>query len=554
MSLTWKIFSGGALSPEDVLLTDAPGELERRGLPGAEVTAAPGEEIDAGAAFGFDSGVGKTAAAFTEIFAEAEETREFGFAAEWFFQLSVDGKIVFSCLEEGNGTKDGPLAHTAKIRLHKGRNLIAFFIRGGNRGLYFHFMELPPAGMPRKWKKDLIGRLFPPELSLRVLPTVTGVTETSAVISAEMGSPALMRLKYRPAGSEEPFAVTRNAAAGLFRSDPFQQFPLTGLRGGTEYEYMLEASGNCRDFGFRAGPFTFRTDSDRREHSLLLIGDTHQSVRQLDRFFRALAADRRSGKPDRLVHLGDIRSNYDDFDVFPDEYLAVQQQYFDNAIPCVFLRGNHEYRGEESGKFADRFGPTYGFFRLGEVCYLLLDTGWDLDGTGKEFPARENMRSFMEEQKRWLLDITASSAWKEAAYHVALAHAPMWSTSRSIREYVRFLAGDLFLGEKPAHRLDLWLCGDVHRAARLDVGTQNIRTLRRDERGEDAARQGYIPCPVVTLNAPNPVMPENSALRLDADASGVHVKHFFPGGETIDDFIIRPGGKVETVNSTLSVF
>jgi len=557
-ALTWRIFAERSLLPEDLRRRNAEAELAARGLL-PRTSSADGEgAVDIGALFGFGAGTGEAAAAFAVLDSAEECRKEFGFSAEYFFELSVNGHVVFSCLEEGSGADDSPLAHTAQIPLHKGRNVIAFYIRGGTRGLYFHFLELPRRGIARRWKTDLSNYLFPPELSLRSLPLITGMSAESAVISVEMNSPALIRLNLRRRGEADLCTVLQNSSSGLFCNDAFQQFRLSGLTPATEYEYVLEACGDGRTYAFRSAPFSFRTDDpEETEHLLLLTADTQIPAKRLDGIFRRAAALLGGETPDRFIHLGDFRSIYNRFDDFTDEYLAAQQRYLDPGIPCVFLRGNHEYRGKESMTFAERFAPFAGFFMLGKVLYFHLDSGWDLDGTGRDSPARADLDGYIAAQKRRLRSIVASPEWRQAEYHVAFSHGlPGRNVSASMTRYANELAGEFFLGSRPAYRLDLWICGDLHWASRLDVAAQHYLCawrlpMRGAERTSDdlVAPTAPTPFPVVILNGPRAeaegFRSECSVVKLHAGERGLHLQHYLANGMLLDDFTVVSGGKVD---------
>ena len=561
-ALTWRIFAERSLLPEDLRRRNAEAELAARGLL-SRTSSADGEgAVDIGALFGFGAGIGEAAAAFAVLDSEQECRRDFGFSAEWFFELTVNGHVVFSCLEEGNGADDSPFAHTAQFPLKKGRNVIAFYIRGGRRGLYFHFLELPRRGIARRWKTDLSNYLFPPELSLRSLPLITGMSAESAVISVEMNSSALIRLNFRRRGGTEPFTALQNSAAGLFRNDAFQQFRLSGLTPATEYEYMLEACRDGREYTFTAGPFAFRTDDpEAAEHLLLLTADTQIPAKQLDGFFRRAAALLERETPDRFIHLGDFRSIYNRFDDFTDEYLAAQQRHLTAEIPCVFLRGNHEYRGWESMIFAERFAPFAGFFVLGKVLYFHLDSGWDLEGTGLDSPARADLDGYIAAEKRRLRTIVDSPEWRRADYHVAFSHGlPGRNFSASMTRYAEELAGELFLGESPAFRLDLWICGDLHWASRLDVAAQRyLCAWRLPIRGAERTSDDLVsptaptPFPVVILNGPRAeaegFRSECSVVKLHAGERGLHLEHYLESGMLLDDFSIVPGGGIDVHRS-----
>ena len=570
----WQVWADDTFTPEDALLLSAgDGGFLRGRAPCILRTDGTTGFADAAGALRLASGAGHRVIVRGLIRARGGQTVPVGTSAEWYYQLNVNGKAVFSCLTEGNGVMDGPFSHVVRLPLEEGENIITFFIQGGNRGLYFHFLPLPEPLRNTAFRKGLNDYHFPPEPVLRTLPLLTEMTGSSVTISVEMKTEALIRLKYRRAGTKQEFAVIRNAVGGLFHNDSFQQFRLSGLRPGTRYEYEIEASPDYREFSFRAGPFFFSTDDpDQAEHMLLLTGDTQFSAAETEKFFAKLTGGLPAEKPARFIHLGDIRNDYAEFHGFTDGYLTAQQKYIRHDVPCVWLRGNHEYSGAAAAVFPGRYGKTYGSFVLGQVFYLVLDTGWDLEGTGSPFPAREDLDAFIREEKRWLTEAVKSPAWKKARYHVVLAHAtPGFDFSASISRYVETLVKDLFLGKAPAYRIDLWLCGHTHWAARLDTATQKYLVpylhpgacfpetgggyarLRRDGSVPDyiCPVRHFVRFPVIAVNGPNIVGKGCSFLELRAGADGLHLRHIFPPREIFDEIVIGKNGKTTIAGTTL---
>ena len=573
-STEWQAWADDAFTPEDALsLSAGDDSFLRERKPCALKTDKATGFADAARALKLAAGAGQRVIVRGIIRSAGRQTVPVGTSAEWYYQLNVNGKAVFSCLKDGNGVMDGPFSHVVRLPLKEGENIITFYIRGGNRGLYFHFLPLPEPLRDISFRKGLNDYHFPPEPMLRNLPLLTGMSDSSVTISVEMKTEALIRLKYRRAEARQEAVVVQNTVGGLFRNDSFQQFRLGGLQPGTRYEYRIEASPDYREFSFEAGPFFFRTDDpDRVEHTLLLIGDTQLTAAETENFFAKLAGGLPPERPARFIHLGDIRGNYAEFHGFTDSYLTAQQKYICHDVPCVWLRGNHEYCGAAAAVFPERYGKTYGSFVLGQVFYLILDTGWDLEGTGSPFPARENLDGFIGEEKRWLDEIVKSPAWQKARYHVVLAHAtPGFDFSASISRYVEVLVRDLFLGAEPMYRIDLWLCGHTHWAARLDTATQKYLVpylhpgacfpetgagyarLMRDGSVPDyiCPVRHSVPFPVVAVNGPNIVGKGCSFLELRADADGLHLRHIFPPREVFDEIFVGKNGSPQIISTNL---
>ena len=547
-STSWRIRADKGVSPESARAISG----GKHALPsgGRTVSTDAGGFADVGARFPELLEAGKTRgiAAWTILESDRKQVISAGTAAEWFFQLNVNGETVLDCLEAGNGSMDGPFGHIVHIPLRKGKNIVSFFIRGGNRGVYFYFLPLPEP-CPSPWlKKGLTNYLFPPETALRTRPVVFGVSHNAASVLVELKTPALIRLKYREAGTDSRFRIRQNTLYGQYRNEPCQSFRLTGLKPGTDYEYEVEASADSVKYDFSAGPCCFRTDDpEKTEHRLLLTADTHLSAVQLDAFFREFRNKLGNGPIDRFAHLGDMQGNYEDFSRFTDGYLTIQQKYVDPRIPCVFVRGNHEYFGSDSAQFVGRFGRPYGSFTLGNTYFLVLDTGWDMDGTGKCTPLRADLNALMKEERAWLLKAVRSKEWRQAKVHVVLAHAtPGPDFSESIGDCIERLIPDLFLGKKPAYGIDLWLCGHTHWASRLDVKKQEYLVAYERNSGQNDSRppriKHYTPFPVVIANGPNPYRGDCSILELVTSRDGLRLRHWLQNGDLIDDIRLGSSG------------
>lgn len=90
------------------------------------------------------------------------------------------------------------------------------------------------------------------------------------------------------------------------------------------------------------------------------------------------------------------------------------------SVPCHFVRGNHEWRGEKKDQLAElmSFGEEefYRAFTLNGVRFVLLDTFEEAKGKYEPFIERQAA------ENEWLKREIASSAWKKAAARIVIMH------------------------------------------------------------------------------------------------------------------------------------
>lgn len=254
-----------------------------------------------------------------------------------------------------------------------------------------------------------------------------------------------------------------------------------------------------------------------------------------------------------LVSLGDVNHSFDDF----------KQEYFETYLksilpssktaPCVIpVRGNHEWRGQESSDFTRYFDTPYRAISAGNTCLIVLDTGEDKSPSPKSPYTMSNVDTdYMAGQKKWLQELVKSDAFQKATFRIVLAHGPavILSPKSYMGKAVEQLAGDLFLGEHPAHQIHLWLSGHVHTLLRYLPDTNEIRSIAN---GKDP-KLVKIPTPesnriarfpVVTLDGPGNRSNPLSSAQIQVGNDLLTVRCFSLSGNVLDAFTINPKGEV----------
>jgi hypothetical protein len=109
---------------------------------------------------------------------------------------------------------------------------------------------------------------------------------------------------------------------------------------------------------------------------------------------------------------------------FYEDFLGQSISAFASSVPTVFMRGNHEWAGAFSYLWSEFFpsanGRTYGAFRAGECCFIVLDTG-PIGNFAPGTPAGD----YIAEQRMWLVkELMPSEMFLKSRFKVVLAHMP----------------------------------------------------------------------------------------------------------------------------------
>ena len=100
------------------------------------------------------------------------------------------------------------------------------------------------------------------------------------------------------------------------------------------------------------------------------------------------------------------------------------------ALPRLYLRGNHETRGE-GARLLDEWllpppgGRWYHAFTLGNTFFIVLDSGECYEDEHIEYSGLVDFHAYHREQARWLAELPQSPEYAAARYRVVLVHAPL---------------------------------------------------------------------------------------------------------------------------------
>ena len=499
-----------------------------------------------------------------------------GVGADWWFALYVNGQCILDRLGTGNGCEGiSPDNHVIDIPVHSGKNLIAVYVRSGSNGFRFAWDLrtdaavtecLSPMHAYRAARTPLPKLLAGPWLMNPDAGSMSIAFITHGIIPGG--------IDLRLHGADQPWKRIWYTECGhLITRDDHHQIDLTGLQEGARYDYRVVLRDPAtqhetilpEDGGFHTFRFPDRKTADCR---FLAFGDLQfpreTRLKYIEDFYRHGEGE----KCDFIVTLGDMTDGLGDFenDVARD-YLQLLAKLTRGEQPIVFVRGNHELRGEDRGAWGRYFrhpsGNTYFQFRFGDTAFLVLDAWEDkpamFDPVKHPYCALNDDAAFIDGERRWLADIVRSQDFRSASRRIVLSHYAYFSLNDDFHfqtDNFRDLAEQLFGGRTPAFPLALWLCGHTHIYTRSIPGTGSLRSF-----GDHYPP--YVKSPdaqytVAAVSGPHRQKaggcPQSSGFLVNVESGRCTVRAMAPDGGVFDAFQVDDLGKLLSEDTRLGVY
>ncbi len=411
-----------------------------------------------------------TAAAVGIMHAEKPCTIRVGMGIDWWFDCYCNGQYIFSTPSSGNGSWPPSIDdYVFDIPLRAGRNELVIFTRSGAGGWKMALGNQQGHADPHKIRRQ--------PLPAEVLygPYLTNPGTDSVTISYVVQGRQPMELEYRKKGNKIWKKMQLLRGGQLIDDSPVMRFDLKDLTPATVYEYRgLKRVGNeLRD----AEPDIVRTfktfDKKAHDYSFWIMADT-QPGRKCDKLniLRKILNSRQElHNADMFIHLGDFHGPIDDIelDIF-DSFLKLIPPY-QQIVP---LRGNHEFDGKQAGRYlkylASKDGKSYQAFKLGNVFFIVLDTGHhlskDSDNCYQCYTGLNELDTLLEEQTAWLKEVVKTKDFADSEYRLVFGHVAPHSQQDSFNHMLprlRKMTEGLFKGNPAKYPIDLWFAGHIHR-------------------------------------------------------------------------------------------
>lgn len=411
-----------------------------------------------------------TAVMVGTMHSDAPRSIYIGIGADWWSDAFCNGKYIGGSDENGNDHwPPSPQDHIFRFDLRKGNNDIVIRVRSGLASwkLAVDFFEKcdDPDLLPVR--RPVPGIAFGPYL--------TNPGKTSATITYLLNGRQPMELEYREAGTEKWTCIANLRGGQIVDETPLQHFNLTDLKPDTTYEYRAKL--RLEPHFFESQPqkiHTFRTYSEKKQNfSFFVMSDTHDTQKRmkLARLRKLFAARPELLKSNIMMHLGDLNAS-GNISSFRNDVFDTMLKLIPSEVFMMLIRGNHEFEGMEAQQWMDHFAyagdRSYGMFRIGEVCILMLDTGYHRE-VHPEFSALNRLDTLLEEEKKWLAEAVRRPEFTTAKYRIVMGHvAPVQDDSfHHMVARTQYMVSGVFKGNPTPCPIDLWVCGHTHHYMRM---------------------------------------------------------------------------------------
>ncbi|WP_298651578.1 endonuclease/exonuclease/phosphatase family protein [uncultured Proteiniphilum sp.] len=221
----------------------------------------------------------------------------------------------------------------------------------------------------------------------------------------------------------------------MVANNKINRIRLTGLQPGTRYYYRVVSqeitrySSYRKTFGdtVRSAIKSFTTWSDdMRDFRVIVYNDIHSNMAMFNKL-HSLVED----KPyDLVIFNGDCFDDVEKESDILDRLLTYTPRIKSDEIPSIFIRGNHETRGEYSLHLWDYLGRmggrSYSAFSMGDTRFVLLDCGEDKPD---DHPVYYDMNDFTQhrvDQAEFLKEELQSKEFMEANKRILIHHIPVF--------------------------------------------------------------------------------------------------------------------------------
>ena len=479
--------------------------------------------------------------------AESDGKALFGVGAECWMVCYINGKRIHA---QPLGNMVRPVSvygEPFSAAVQKGENKIVLLVQSATSGWSVAFAPLTRAQMNRGQSPDF-----------RPNPWITHSAVGTATVNFITKAPAIAFVEYRMKG-ETSWQREYELLGGQPRHDLTKHtIVLTGLKPDADYEYRCGAKQKAHGGKEIVGRVrTFRSFTDQPvDFKMFYISDTQfpadRRIGLLKNYFKNCAA----GEADILIHGGDIYNYFfDAAPVYLDSFLDVVVSALpDRSQTIAVTRGNHEYWGYESQEFFRYFGgrenKSYGMFRQGNVCFILLDSGDDRGYNPKSpWHARNFTEKLMQEQREWLTEAVTKPEFQTATFRVVLLHSP--GNEPYMGESIRKMTDGILTGSAPAHKVQLWICSHTHRYSRsAEPGKAVVRSFDEKTAVLDSP---LLPHGVVVINdGPSFGGYDENCIMFQFRKDEIEAKAMTSDGNVFDHFSVLADGTLKEHSTNLN--
>lgn len=227
----------------------------------------------------------------------------------------------------------------------------------------------------------------------------------------------------------------------MVANNKINRIRLTNLQPGKQYFYRVVSqeitrySSYYKEFGdtVRSDIKSFTTWSeDKKNFRVIVYNDIHSNMKMFNKL-HALVND----KPyDLVIFNGDCFDDVEKESDIVDRLLTYTAGIKSDEVPSIFIRGNHETRGEYSLYLWDYLGRmdgrSYSAFSLGDSRFVLLDCGEDKPDNQWVYYDMNDYTKHRIEQAEFLKEEIKSEPFKKANKRILIHHIPIFGVDPGV--------------------------------------------------------------------------------------------------------------------------
>ena len=480
---------------------------------------------------------------YASIKREQDTNALLGIGCDNYFEAYCDGKLLKSTYKQGNGQNYiFPENHRIEFFVEKGEHLLAVRVKRGKNSWYFACGYCPPIPAPE------------PEISAGPWlsnPDI-GLMSVSFTCNTELGCAVQYRLK----GTEQ-WKQVWNQRQGQCLRRIYHKIKLESLQPGGLYEYQIVALHPSKYLPQTISSIhSFKAPDDKcANYSFFFTADLQFEAQKQKQILEQMLKAAEAQTCDFFVLGGDVNSAFLPEALIEGPFTQLCE-HGAAGKPIIYVRGNHEMRGQYGERFLDYFASnidtSYDLMRYGDTAFLILDAWEDKSSKtpGHTYCQWNLDELFYEQHISWFKQALRDDKWTSARRRIVLCHGAAYSHSDRYKAITRFLQGmtdPCFAGLKPQHDINMWFAGHVHNYMRSIPGTDKIAAAARPGQPiKDGRNYKY---PVLTVAGPGVRAVQASCFRVDADALGFTLRSWDQQGRALEHIRYQNEGGCEEIIS-----
>lgn len=356
-------------------------------------------------------------------------------------------------------------------------------------------------------------RTFDSTPAITMGPLLLDMSDTSVIIEWMTDAPSDGKVSYGE-GSLDHEVVPQ--VDGMVPVGTMHRVVIEGLTPGHTYQYRVSSRRVVAlkpywpDMGKTVeGPVASFTTFDTTNKTARFAGitDTHENVERI----QALMGLIREAPVDFVVHTGDSLNYVVSENQIKDRFLEPMATGLQSKTPLLYVRGNHDYRGEMARSFGDYLHAQDGRYVYtrddGPLHMVMVDTGEDKPDSTQVYAGLNNLRDYRKQELAWFRRVLADEPrTKIAPFTVVFGHDPSWGWGDGQEAQWTQAANQA--------RIDLFIAGHEHHFEHIKPGA----------RGNDF--------PILVVG-------QDQVARVEASDTELTVKVVDRAGKLVDAFTLR---------------